>query len=226
MNPSSRALPPRGLRSRYGDGKVPRTATLVAVTDLAWDAIELASVVSILLKYRYWIIVPLSVLEGPMVAVAAGALSSLGYFNPYIACALFVAKDVTVDGVYYYLGRVAGDHPFYARLLARLHVTASDIERVRGLWNARGWRTMFVAKLALGLSPLFLAVAGIVGVPVGRFFRLAVSVALLQYVVLFLLGYYFGDATATVSRALRIVQFAVVIGALSGFVYLRRRLRA
>ena len=85
---------------------------------------------------------------------------------------------------------------------------------------------MFVGKLAWGLSPLFLAVAGIVAVPVGRFFRYAVSVTLLQYVVLFLLGYYFGDATATVSGALRIVQYAVAIGVLSGFVYLRRRLRA
>jgi len=120
---------------------------------------HLAAITPILLHYRYWMIVPLSMLEGPMVAVATGALSSRGYFNPYLACSLFVAKDIVVDGTYYYLGRVASDRPFGSRLLARMRVTANDIEPVRLLWDAHGWRTMFVGKLAWGLSPIFLAVA-------------------------------------------------------------------
>jgi membrane protein DedA with SNARE-associated domain len=186
---------------------------------------DLASVAPILLKYRYWIIIPLSLLEGPMVAVATGALSSLGYFNPYVAYLFFVVKDVVVDGAYYYLGRVAGDRPFCARLLERMRVTPNEVERVRGLWDSRGWRTMFVGKLAWGLSPLFLAVAGIVAVPVSRFLRYAASVALVQYVVLFLLGYYFGAVTARVSAALRIVQYGIALGVLCGLVFLRRRLR-
>src|ERR1019366_5473637 len=179
---------------------------------------DLGSVASILMKYRYWIIIPLSLVEGPMVAVATGALSSLGYFNPYVACSFFIAKDVLVDGGYYYLGRVAGDHPFCARLLERMRVTANEVERVRGLWSSHGWRTMFVGKLAWGLSPLFLAAAGIVAVPVSLFIRYAAGVALVQYVILFLLGYYFGSATATVSAALRIVQYGIALGVLGGLV--------
>jgi membrane protein DedA with SNARE-associated domain len=107
-----------------------------------------------------------------------------------------------------------------------MRVTANEVERVRGLWDSRAWRTMFVGKLAWGLSPLFLAVAGIVAVPVSRFLRYAACVALVQYVVLFLLGYYFGAATATVSAALRIVQYGIALGVLGGLVYLRRWLRA
>lgn len=180
----------------------------------------------ILLKYRYWIIIPLSLLEGPMVAVATGALSSVGYFNPYLACSFFIVKDVVVDGGYYYLGRVAVDHPFGAKLLGRMRVTPNEVERLRALWDSRGWRTMVVGKLAWGLSPLFLAAAGIVGVPVRRFFRYAAGVAVAQYVVLFLVGYYFGAATTTVSTALRIVQYGLALGILGGLVYVRRRLRA
>jgi membrane protein DedA with SNARE-associated domain len=186
---------------------------------------QLAAIAPILVRYRYWIIVPLSMLEGPLVAVATGALSALGYFNPYVTCWLFVAKDVVVDGAYYALGRVGRDHPFCAWLLARMRVTANEIERVRGLWNTHGWRTMFVGKLAWGLSPIFLAVAGIVAVPPGRFFRYATGVALLQYVVLFFAGYYFGAAATTVSTALRIVQYGIALVVLGGLVYLRGRLR-
>ena len=187
---------------------------------------HVTAIAPVLLRYRYWIIIPLAMLEGPMVAVATGALSSGGYFNPYLACSLFVAKDVVVDGAYYYLGRVASDRPFGARLLARIRVTANEVERVRGLWDVHGWRTMFVGKLAWGLSPIFLAVAGIIAVPVDRFFRYAVGVALLQYVVLFLIGYYFGAATATVSTVLRLVQYGIAIVVVGGLVYLRGRLRA
>jgi membrane protein DedA with SNARE-associated domain len=187
---------------------------------------HLAALAPILLRYRYWIIVPLSLLEGPMVAVATGALASQGYFNPYVALWFFVGKDLLVDGAYFYLGRFAGGHRFCAKLLTRLRITASDIDRVRGFWISHGWRTMFVGKLAWGIAPLFLAVAGMVAVPVGQFFRYAAGVALLQYVVLLMLGYYFGAATATASGALRIAQYAVAAGVLSGLVYLRVRLSA
>ena len=184
------------------------------------------AIAPVLLRYRYWIIIPLSMLEGPMVAVATGALSSRGYFNPYLAWCLFVAKDIVVDGGYYYLGRVARDRPFCARLLTRMRVTANEVERVRGLWDTHGWRTMFVGKLAWGLSPIVLAVAGIVAVPVSRFFRYAAGVALLQYVVLLLVGYYVGAAISTVSTGLRIVQYGIAVFVVAGLVYLRTRLRA
>jgi len=107
-----------------------------------------------------------------------------------------------------------------------MRVTANEIERVRILWDAHGWRTMFVGKLAWGLSPIFLAVAGIIAVPVDRFFRYAAGVALLQYVVLFLVGYQFGAATATVSTALRFVQYGIAVVVVCGVIYLRGRLRA
>jgi membrane protein DedA with SNARE-associated domain len=186
---------------------------------------QLAAIAPLLVRYRYWILIPLSMLEGPMVAVATGALSSRGYFNPYLACWLFVGKDVVVDGAYYYLGRVAKDHPFCASLLARMRVTTAEVERVRGLWNTSGWRTMFVGKLAWGLSPIFLAVAGVVAVPADRFFRYAAGVALLQYIVLFFIGYRFGAATATVSTALRLLQYGIAVVVLGGLAYLRGRLR-
>ncbi len=161
-----------------------------------------------------------------MVAVATGALSFRGYFNPYFACSLFVVKDVVVDGGYYYLGRVAVDHRLGARLLIRMRVTAKEVERLRGFWDSRGWRTMFVGKLAWGLSPIFLAAAGIVAVPFRRFLRYAAGVAITQYIVLFLLGYYFGAVTTGVSTAIGIVQYGFALIVLGGLLYARWRLRA
>jgi membrane protein DedA with SNARE-associated domain len=186
---------------------------------------HLAPLAPLITKYRYWILIPLSLLEGPMVAFATGALSSLGYFNPYIVYWVFVVKDAIVDGTYYYIGRFASHTSFGERVLARAGVTREQVERVRTLWLEHGWRTMFVGKLSWGLSPLFMAVAGIVTVPIDSFFRYAIGVALVQYILLFGLGYYFGSATGTVSTAIRLLQYTLAGVTLATLVYMRGRLR-
>ena len=187
---------------------------------------HLESLTPVLIQYRYWILIPLSLLEGPTVALVTGALASLGYFNPYVTYGIFIAKDSVVDGVYYYVGRFAGGKPFVTKLLTKAHVTSAEIDHVRLQWNRHGWRTMCVAKLSWGLSPALLAIAGIVAVPVAIFFRYAVGIALVQYGVLMALGYYFGHAIGTVSQAIRAMGYIVAGATLGTIVYVRRRLRA
>ena len=53
--------------------------------------------------------------------------------------------------------------------------------------------------------------AGMVGMPVGVFFKYAVLVSLAQYGVLFMLGYYFGNAFGNATNVLENIQY--VIGA-------------
>jgi membrane protein DedA with SNARE-associated domain len=179
-----------------------------------------------LIEYRYWILIPLSLLEGPIAAFVAGTLASRGYFNPYLVYGIFIVKDCVVDGAYYYAGRFAGETALVARLLTKAHVTSAGIDHVRWLWHRRGWRTMLIAKLSWGLSPAFLAIAGIVAVPLAIFFRYAVGIALVQYAALLILGYSFGNVIGAVSQAIRIIGYLVASAAFIGVVYLRRRLRA
>ena len=186
----------------------------------------LESLTPALIKYRYWILIPLAFIEGPTVAFVTGTLIPAGYFNLYLVYGIFIVKDFVVDGLCYYSGRFAGDTPFVKRLLTRAHVTGADIDLVRLLWSRHRWRTVCIAKLSWGLAPTLLAVAGIVAVPVAVFFRCAVGIALVQYGVLLGLGYYFGDAIGGVSRAIRVIGSMFAGAVLVAVVYARRRLRA
>jgi membrane protein DedA with SNARE-associated domain len=159
------------------------------------------------------------------VAFVVGTLASRGYFNVYLAYGIFVVKDCALDGVYYYAGRFASGSSFVATLLARAHVTSAQMDHVRFLWNRHGWRTMWVGKLSWGLSPAFLAAAGMVTVPATIFFRYAIGVALAQYGVLLVLGYYGGHAIETVSQTLRVLGYILAGSAVAAFVYWRHRLR-
>ena len=51
----------------------------------------------LIIEYRYFILIPLSFIEGPIVAFAAGALASLGYFNVYALAIFFFVVDMLKD---------------------------------------------------------------------------------------------------------------------------------
>jgi membrane protein DedA with SNARE-associated domain len=179
----------------------------------------------IILAYRYWILIPLAILEGPSVAFVTAALAARGYFNPYVAFWIFIVKDVVVDGVYYYVGQFNATRRLTSAWLAKAHMT-SNIERLRAQWDRHAWRMISVGKFCWGLGPAILATAGIIGLPASTFFVYVASIALLQYSIVFMLGYTFGHALATVSMALRTVQIIVAMTVIIAVIFARRRLRA
>jgi membrane protein DedA with SNARE-associated domain len=75
---------------------------------------SLEALTELILQYRYWILVPLSFIEGPLVAVIAGTLAAVGLFNIYFLLALFFVRDIMFDAVYYAIGYFGGNTNFEA----------------------------------------------------------------------------------------------------------------
>ena len=185
---------------------------------------------ALILDYRYWILIPLTFIEGPIIGFITGALSKLGYFNPFLAFSIFIFRDIIMDGIWYYLGKHFAGTPFAERTLRKLKITPDHLISVRGLWDVHGLRTMFIGKLSYGIAQAFLMVAGMVKMPFARFFRLALVVALVNYGGLFLLGYSLGGAFGSLTNMLSNILYAVGVLALviSGYYifsfYMRKRL--
>src|SRR5215831_13750439 len=97
--------------------------------------------ISVLRTHGYWVLVPLSFVEGPTVAFAAGTLSSLGFFNPFVVYGLFVSKDLLVDSFFYGLGRFGRDQDVVTRLLTKARVTAGELAHIRRQWDRHTWWT-------------------------------------------------------------------------------------
>jgi membrane protein DedA with SNARE-associated domain len=188
-----------------------------------------ASLVALILHYRYLILFPLACFEGPLVSVAVGFLISQGYFNPFAAYALFILGDVIPDGIYYYIGRFGKRSALIERWGPAVGISPSRIEVIARLWADHPGKTMWVTKFAYGLSTPLLILAGVVGVPVDRFFRYSIPFSLLQYAVLMTLGYFFGASYALISNVFNglgmgITALVVVGGAYFAFTkYVRSR---
>src|SRR3989338_9028556 len=173
-------------------------------------------ITELILQYRYWILVPLTFIEGPVVAFVAGTLASVGYFNIYFLSALFFVRDVGLDGVYYAIGHFGGRTTFAKRMLKKIGITPDHLENVRLLWERRpGW-TMFIGKLSYGIASAFIVVAGMVKMPFSLFLKYGILVAILQYGILLFAGYFLGESLGgSVTRILSNVQYAIAAIALA-----------
>lgn len=177
---------------------------------------SVAFLTHLILQYRYWILIPLTFLEGPVVAFVAGMLASLGYFDVYFLAVLFFVRDVGLDGVYYAIGYFGGRTDFTRRMLKKIGVTADHLEEVRVSWARRPGITMFIGKLSYGIASAFIVVAGMVKMPLGKFFGYGSLVAIAQYGTLLFVGYYLGtslggDAVRVINNVQYVVAFAAIV---------------
>ena len=173
-----------------------------------------AAIVALILHYKYWILLPLTFIEGPIIGFITGALSRLGYFNPFLGFAIFIIRDVLVDGFWYFVGRIGGKTRLARKVLEKIKVTPEHLEGVRTLWDEHGFRTMFVAKLSYGIAQAFLVVAGIVDMPYRQYFKWALLVALVEYGGLFIAGYLIGGAFGSIAGVISNIMWVIAILAL------------
>jgi membrane protein DedA with SNARE-associated domain len=189
---------------------------------------SLDSVTHLLIQYRYLILIPLTFLEGPIVAFVAGTLASLGYFNMYALATLFFVRDVTMDLLCYATGHWGWKMGWVRRWVGRMGVTEEHLGEVQVLWNKYGFRTMFFSKLSYGIAAAFIIVAGVVHMPIKKFITYGAIVTVLQYGSLLFLGYFLGNAFGgTIQGVLEKLQYVLLLAAavLIAYYFLRRYMR-
>lgn len=178
----------------------------------------------LIIEYRYWILIPFAILEGPIVAFISGTLASLGYLNLFFLIILFFVRDMVMDAFWYFMGYFGWQTSFAKRMLKKMKVEESHLDDVRKLWDEHPARTMFIGKLSYGIAAAFIVVAGMIKFSLREFFSYGALVAVAQYVTLILLGYFFGDAFGgTLTGVVNNLQYAIAGAAtiLSGYYLLR-----
>ena len=140
---------------------------------------------SFLIAHGSALILPLSVIEGPVVSIATGFLSARQYFEWYWAFFLLVCGDLIGDMIYYLIGR--SGLSYVARFDRRL-APALRLDLTR---NAT--KMLFVGKWTHSIGWAVLIGAGMLHVPPRRFMLISLLATLPKTAVLFGLGYFFGE---------------------------------
>jgi membrane protein DedA with SNARE-associated domain len=173
--------------------------------------------------YKYLIILPLAILEGPILAIIIGFLITLNFFNPVVAFLILTLGDVIGDSAMYLIGRWGGK-PFLLKFGPHVGVTEEKLENARIFFDERHTKAVVLSKLIHGVGFVGLITAGILKVPYRRFALTCLVISIAQIAILLVIGYLFGHAYELLSKYLDIYTAVVsTVALISGttFIYFK-----
>lgn len=174
------------------------------------------TILYLLLKFKYIILFPLAIVEGPILAVIAGFFCTEGYLNLFIVYPVIVLGDVVGDSIVYMFGRW-GIPVFLKKIFKHFGMKPENIEKARVYFDANPKKTISLSKITLGIGIAGIFLAGNARIPYARFLKICLVTSALQYVVYLGIGLLFGSAYKQISRylnffaAFSIIAFLFVI---------------
>lgn len=185
------------------------------------------TLLQLLFQYRYLILYPVTIIEGPVVTIAAGFLVSLRVMNAMAALAIVVAGDMTSDLFFYCLG-------YLSRAWQRLAWVADHFrfknreEQFVNLFNRHGGKMVIVGKLAHALAGIVFMGTGYFKINPGRVAWYSFAGALIKAVILMYVGYLAGFAYEAYAQRLEWWALVLSVGSVvlvATFFYLPRSIR-
>ncbi|MFI5187085.1 MAG: DedA family protein [Chitinophagales bacterium] len=172
------------------------------------------NIFNLLYHYKYLILFPLAIVEGPILAVIAGFLCTGGFLNLFIVYPIIVIGDITGDSLCYMLGRW-GVPRFLKKIAKRFGLRPENIERVRSYFDSNPNKTISLSKITLGIGFAGIYLAGNARIPYHRFIRICLFTSALQYVVYLGIGLVFGNAYKQISHYLNFFAAFTIVTALA-----------
>ncbi len=169
---------------------------------------NLNTIIVWLFHYRYVVLFPLVVIEGPIVTIIAGFLSSIRQMNFFLAYTLVVIADVAADSLYYALGHW-GRKKFIERWGRYIGLHLKHVERIERHFNLHTGKTLIIGKLSHVVGAPILVAAGLANVPFKNFLTFDFLATLPKSLVLLIVGFYFGKAYVKMNS---IINYAGLAG--------------
>jgi membrane-associated protein len=161
----------------------------------------LEHIIHLLEEFKYLILFPLAIVEGPILAVIAGLLCIEGFLNPWLVYPIIVLGDITGDSLLYALGRWShsshSEEPGRWRRLIGL--SAAKLDRARAYFDQNPVKTVSLSKVILGVGVAGIFLAGNARVRYRTFIGVCLLVSAAQYIVYLSIGLLFGRAYKEIS---------------------------
>jgi membrane protein DedA with SNARE-associated domain len=141
--------------------------------------------------YGYLVMLPLMILEGPVVTVIAAMLASLGAFNVSLVLFFSILGDIIGDVAFYALGYGFG-MGFVRRVGKYVGITEKLVLRMEEYFTRHGGKTIFAVKSTTGLCWATFTAAGIVKMDFRKFLKYSFYGGVVWSGFLVAMGYFYG----------------------------------
>ena len=176
-------------------------------------------IIQLLLQYKYLILFPLAIAEGPVIAVLAGFLCVGGFLNAFIVLPILVFGDMIGDSFCYMLGRW-GVPVFIKNILKKFGLNAEKVRRVKVYFDANPAKTISLSKITPGIGVAGIYLAGHAKINYKTFFKICLITSFLQFIVYLCIGLLFGKAYIKISHYLDVAATTIILSALVVMVFL------
>lgn len=179
--------------------------------------------VALIPTWGYFFLTLISIFEGPVVAIIAGFLVSIGQMNWFFVFLFLCIGDLLGDVLHYYVGRW-GHGPWAERMAARFGVTPERIQKFDAAFLKHDVKVLLINKTQ-ALGSVMLYYAGAVRMSLWRFFWINLLGTVPKVILFEAIGYYFGRSYQQISGYLDYAALAtllVPIGLLLSYWFFRR----
>lgn len=171
------------------------------------------------------ILLPLSILEGPIVTVLAGYAAKLGIFRVAVAFTIVVLGDIVGDSMLYLLGR-RGLRRIPERWLARLGLVPDRLAALTEHFATQGGRTLILGKITHSAGAAVLVAAGLARMPFWQFLWYNLLGTLPKSAVFLALGYVLGEAATrlgpTIAEGSMVLLVVIAVGGAAWWLWPRK----
>lgn len=178
-------------------------------------------IITLLLTYKYLILVPIAIVEGPIASVIAGFLVTLGFLNIFFVYVIIVLGDIIGDTALYYLGY--GGKTILNKYGSFLGITQERLEQAKRYFETKHQKAIILSKIIHGVGVAGLVTAGILRIPYRRYIKSCITVTIPQSAILLLTGILFGHAYLQIGKYLDYfaATISIVVLAVVAFLFYR-----
>ncbi len=162
-------------------------------------------ILSILEHYKYFLIFPIAIIEGPIIIIITGFLVFLGYLNAYVALCVLVVADVIGDSMYYLIGRFWKRSNWIRRGAKFLGYNEKSESFLEEHFRNHKGKTFLLAKVSHGVGGAVQVSSGIAGVAYSEFLKFSILGTIPKVLVLFFIGFYAGNSYQKIDNILNYI---------------------
>jgi len=153
--------------------------------------------------YRYPVLYPLAIVEGPVLMMISGFLVRTGFFAFWPAYFYLMAGDLTGDVFWYLMGRHAA-RPLIRRFGKYLSIDEAAFAKFEQKFHEHQGKILFISKITMGFGFALatLMAAGAAKVPFKKYFAINFGGQFIWTGILMAVGYFLGNLYGLVNQSL------------------------
>jgi membrane-associated protein len=175
------------------------------------------SIFHFLKLHGYWMMLPLMVVEGPVVTLVSAMLASLGAFNVWIVLIFSILGDMIGDVILYGLGYRFG-MGFVRNVGKYIGITEDLVLRMQKYFEHHGGKTIFAVKSTTGLCWATFTAAGIVKMDFKKFLKNSFYGGVVWSSFLVAMGYFYGYLWRQIRDYIKYIGWIIFVVAAITFV--------